>query len=56
MNDVFRETKDGIPNLADIAQVLLQRWTVLSCSSMQRERLETLWVPMQIISIRFIGE
>ena len=24
MNDVFRETKDGIPNLADIAQVLLQ--------------------------------
>ena len=24
MNDVFRETKDGIPNLADFAQVLLQ--------------------------------
>ena len=24
MNDVLRETKDGIPNLADLAQVLLQ--------------------------------
>ena len=24
MNDVLRETKNGIPNLADLAQVLLQ--------------------------------
>ena len=56
MNDVLRETKDGIPNLADLAQVLMQEMDGFVLLFDAKGKTRDFFMLMQIISIRFIRE